>query len=720
MAQHLVTYLCVSAIVIALLLPLYFIACRNAERIVDQEQIQRISKGFWEVREALAQCQSHAYDLASNPDLVRLSLSGNDDPNLALYLYNLTLFQRKNLWNNPLAMETIVQFARNDTVMTRYSVYRDKRLFYGPFFRYEGVSFGDWQDSLFRRKEEARDDAGAWTYEGGATRAVTLNFYYPSLSAPMTVVSFLVPVERLLSGLMTEEMRRYGNFRLSYGGREKPLVVSFDSGRPSGGRLVFLEEFQPRLSLDAGLSRDTYVHAAYPLHYALLVYIVLACLAALALSFVFARVNVRPLETMVGFISQLGIPAGEYEGNAYAYIRQALAGVTHSEEQLKKAYDLAQSSFERTVFRMSIQGLRVEPDHLRRALGQVPALHGRYVLVGVSREPRGRTWPVGTDPDLAMLEVRRLFMERTVKPYFHESETLYAALHVDPRADPQATDSLLQDMHRSLLEILRADLCFGVSRECDGLEQLQDAADQVANALQGARTGLAGPVVRYDPSSADNLPPVPVNEDALARLLVQEEEEPLKAYMESLQDAVCGGSPQTPLQAKTVYYSVLAVFQKVLRRLCREDGILLRDFDAEAGLRANMRHLMEAGLEIREAACARRHTHKTELVRRVLDYIRENYSSRNLCLTMVADHFALSERYLSSLIREQTGKNYSDHVEQIRMDEARRLLSDTATSVNDVAARVGYDRANSFYKSFKRHTGLSPRQFRLETHQGLA
>jgi AraC-like DNA-binding protein len=79
---------------------------------------------------------------------------------------------------------------------------------------------------------------------------------------------------------------------------------------------------------------------------------------------------------------------------------------------------------------------------------------------------------------------------------------------------------------------------------------------------------------------------------------------------------------------------------------------------------------------------------------------------------MVSDHFSLSERYLSSLIREQTGKNYADYILEIRIEEARRLLSDSDMPINDIAKQVGYDLPNSFYKTFKNYTGLSPSQYR--------
>jgi YesN/AraC family two-component response regulator len=118
--------------------------------------------------------------------------------------------------------------------------------------------------------------------------------------------------------------------------------------------------------------------------------------------------------------------------------------------------------------------------------------------------------------------------------------------------------------------------------------------------------------------------------------------------------------------------------------------------------------------KIHETVNVGKTSHKQELINEVLGYIQTNYASPNLSLTTIAGYFSLSERYLSSLIREQTGKSYADYIIDIRISEARRLLIQTDIPINDIAVHVGYELPNSFYKTFKNCTGLSPRQYRAE------
>jgi AraC-like DNA-binding protein len=52
-----------------------------------------------------------------------------------------------------------------------------------------------------------------------------------------------------------------------------------------------------------------------------------------------------------------------------------------------------------------------------------------------------------------------------------------------------------------------------------------------------------------------------------------------------------------------------------------------------------------------------------------------------------------------------------------RMEQACRLLRDTALSVQEIGERVGYQEPLNFSRSFKRSVGLSPTEYRKRTSQ---
>ena len=78
---------------------------------------------------------------------------------------------------------------------------------------------------------------------------------------------------------------------------------------------------------------------------------------------------------------------------------------------------------------------------------------------------------------------------------------------------------------------------------------------------------------------------------------------------------------------------------------------------------------------------------------------------------MVSAEFGLSEGYLSSIFKKETGTNFAEYLEQLRVKAARVLLED-GTKVTDVSHMVGYNSIQSFRRAFKRVMGVSPSEYR--------
>lgn len=103
---------------------------------------------------------------------------------------------------------------------------------------------------------------------------------------------------------------------------------------------------------------------------------------------------------------------------------------------------------------------------------------------------------------------------------------------------------------------------------------------------------------------------------------------------------------------------------------------------------------------------------KTQLMARVVSYVDENYANPQLSLTMVAEHFRISEPYLSSRFKLHTGENYSVYVENQKLERAGALLKDTDLPVTKIAEMVGYNSPNTFRKAFRKKYEFSPSDLR--------
>lgn len=94
---------------------------------------------------------------------------------------------------------------------------------------------------------------------------------------------------------------------------------------------------------------------------------------------------------------------------------------------------------------------------------------------------------------------------------------------------------------------------------------------------------------------------------------------------------------------------------------------------------------------------------------------QKQYVSPGFNLEMLSEHLGINRKYLSKAINSATGKNFNTYINEYRVKEAIRLLSDpanTLSSVDDIGIQVGFSNRTSFYESFRKMTGISPSQFK--------
>lgn len=86
-------------------------------------------------------------------------------------------------------------------------------------------------------------------------------------------------------------------------------------------------------------------------------------------------------------------------------------------------------------------------------------------------------------------------------------------------------------------------------------------------------------------------------------------------------------------------------------------------------------------------------------------------------ITEYAQAYGVTPGHLNKVVRTRTGRSASEWVQVSRLNYAKYLLRDTSLPVIDVAAQVGLFDQSYFARFFKKHTGLSPIEYREKTHQ---
>ena len=92
-------------------------------------------------------------------------------------------------------------------------------------------------------------------------------------------------------------------------------------------------------------------------------------------------------------------------------------------------------------------------------------------------------------------------------------------------------------------------------------------------------------------------------------------------------------------------------------------------------------------------------------------YINEHYSE-NVTLTDVANHVAFSPSHFSRYFKKETGMNFINYLNKVRIEKATELLVNTRFKVHEICKMVGYIAPMYFYKVFKQHTGYTAQEYR--------
>lgn len=99
----------------------------------------------------------------------------------------------------------------------------------------------------------------------------------------------------------------------------------------------------------------------------------------------------------------------------------------------------------------------------------------------------------------------------------------------------------------------------------------------------------------------------------------------------------------------------------------------------------------------------------------IKNYIRENYVY-NFSLEDLAEIFGYNAKYLGRLFKHRTGTTVNKFCNMLRIEEAKRLLTETDMRITDIALQTGFNNISYFNYVFSGETGKSPGAYRSDIH----
>ena len=96
---------------------------------------------------------------------------------------------------------------------------------------------------------------------------------------------------------------------------------------------------------------------------------------------------------------------------------------------------------------------------------------------------------------------------------------------------------------------------------------------------------------------------------------------------------------------------------------------------------------------------------------KVIQYVKTNYN-RELKLELLGDLFNCNSAYLGKKFKEYTGVPFNTYLDIIRIEQAKNMLETTSLKIYEISKLVGYSNTDYFYLKFKKHTNMTPKEFK--------
>ncbi|CAG7638213.1 helix-turn-helix domain-containing protein [Paenibacillus allorhizosphaerae] len=712
-----------------------------------------------------AEISSIATQLAGDPRIMQFQPV--TEPFEGANTYRI-LDTRKSLYNygltNNFIFSYFVLYKNSELVLTENSTYGLEE--FTRYFQYSGMELGDWKSTFLERYHTRKVlPARDVDVRGGHYSLLT---YIQSLGFPgapqgaIAVTADNREIQKLLGGL-----------DLSGGGwayitDENGAVVSeISSGTPNGridrGSLPGKEGSVP---MKIG-SRDmlvTYTTSAYnawtymvaqPAHVVLekvlyikkitftMAFIFLA--AGLLIAYLIAYRNSRPLRSIIETIMERtdgeaaagssGSP-GSPGADAYRFIRESVSRLIDNNRELQEKMKAQAPLLQAALFERLLKGEYVSLEDHRALLQHVGVeTEGNYFAVAILQL---RGYDGGLNRfDLEALDVKRVM----VKDILHEALGASAHWH-DVAEDRIALLFVFRFAHTQHIREYLAEAAFRISETIQhrlylatrfAIGGVHEDLLNVSRSYEEARQTLeyllwrnrSGPMQFEELPIEHNSYYYPSDfELRLGNLAKAGDLQAVESMLQELYDINFKerrlSVPMLRLFMNEMWGTIVKMLPQVgmdERNVFEQMKPFSGDMSSFEGLDHNYRALVETYRHVCGFVGEHKKSQNVQLMDNIIRLLQDGYVDQELCLEAVADRMDISKGYLSQFFKEQTGVNFSDYLESLRMTQAKVLLADTDLPVYEIAERVGYSSSNTFCRAFKRINGISTTAYR-RSHAG--
>lgn len=298
-------------------------------------------------------------------------------------------------------------------------------------------------------------------------------------------------------------------------------------------------------------------------------------------------------------------------------------------------------------------------------------------------------------------------------------------LEVDQSAyDGNAVDELFVSMAKKIKAEKKLSLIFFSGRMVESLQKISDSYTD-ARDMEAYRLSLVDSVVNHfkdfkeisKGTSNESIKQFGQLDESISMLIVKGDKKSVNGILKIFFDEHIGkGIGLTNQAVMNMAYYVYSSYIKTLSRmnyniypLIENDEIsIVKSFNEIEEVWQWLGALIRKGIDsIGEEKTSKNHY----IAKQMHDYIQNHYSEE-ITLVSIAEVLFLSPNYLGAIFKEQFEVGFLEYLIMHRMKKATELLKIYDKKVYEVAEEVGYNNVSYFSAKFKKHYGMTPKEYR--------
>lgn len=704
-------YLIIPIVFCLLLFPLYGLMHHQAETVQSAQVAESMTTAIASFENYLRTLQVTTIRLFNTDSFQHIAVRRGGMPEPAAANSAVNEFSSAT-YHLPYTGFAFVSFANNSLIADENRVYADCAAFYPRMLEYEGWSVEQWKSTFGGKtrvilpSRQVRINATAYP-----EKMLTIQQPYVTSSGTLRgTCHFLVRERDLVSLFLPEpEWRAQGIFYLVQPDEAPLMQYQCDSLPPVPYETLETSlEYndQPYLFVSrrieplnayavAGLPASLYAESLKTLDITIATYICIGFLVCLLLS---AGMTLLELRRMRPVLEALGGTKVKSENLLKEFVAQSINNYGSLSAELEQTRSALEASRISSLLRTGVIASQADRSALAQRMGLTK--HNYLILL-----------PKSVAEDLED-ELTIMAVTQCVRSAYDRPPYVYTAMEGNILAVVSLESAQDEDLIRMCrqTEALYAQLELSeplIVSDCfEGIDQISSAYWRVRNMAAYS-----------DPTQKVCY----LNEKSLVRNLTTD-----LASLERLSEYLMAGRTQeaqsliddffrvddlSQQNFRQAFYSVRGILLSAARAADCEDLAFLCA-DTGKSVYQQVQGLHDLCFEVCSRVDMLKRSHNEALQKNILAWLGEQYMRPDLSIAMTAERFHISQKYVSQFLKDQTGKSYTEYIEELRLTQAMKLLKTTDLGVTEIALKCGFSTQNTFYKAFRRRYGASPSSMR--------